>query len=113
MTASKHAMTGFFDSLRIELAPHGVRVSMIYPGFVASEERSFSLGPDGQPLRSSPVQEDKVMSVQTCAGLILRAMSCRRRELVMTWRGKLGQWIKLFASALVDRIASRAIQVGK
>jgi short-subunit dehydrogenase len=111
--ASKHAMVGFFDSLRIELEPTGVTVTMIYPGFVASEVRSRALGPDGQPLGHSPVQEDRVMSVQTCARLIVAAMSARRRELVMTLRGKLGQWIKLIAPALVDRIARRAISTGK
>jgi len=32
--ASKHAMRGFFDSLRIELRRHGVSVTVAYPGFV-------------------------------------------------------------------------------
>ena len=111
--ASKHAMVGFFDSLRIELAPSGVSVTMIYPGFVASEVRARALGPDGQPLGQSPVQEARVMSVETCARLTIVAMARRRRELVMTLRGKLGQWLKLVVPGLVDRIASRAIQVGK
>jgi len=43
--ASKHAMVGFFDSLRIELADDGVSVTMIYPGFVATEARKRALGP--------------------------------------------------------------------
>jgi short-subunit dehydrogenase len=111
--ASKHAMVGFFDSLRIEVAPYGVSVSMIYPGFVASEVRARALGPDGKPLVTSPVQEGKVMTVETCARLIIGAMAQRKRELVMTLRGKLGQWLKLVAPGLVDRIASQAIKVGR
>ena len=111
--ASKHAMAGFFDSLRIEVAPYGVSVSMIYPGFVASEVRTRAFGPDGQPLGGSPVQEGKVMPVETCARLILGAMMHRKREVVMTMRGKLGQWLKLIAPGLVDRIASQAIQAGR
>lgn len=111
--ASKHAMVGFFDSLRIEVAPHGVSVTMIYPGFVASEVRERAFGPDGQPLGESPVREGDVMPVETCARLIVGAMTKRKREVVMTLRGKLGQWIKLIAPGLVDRIASRAIKAGR
>jgi short-subunit dehydrogenase len=111
--ASKHAMVGFFDSLRIEVAPYGVSVTMIYPGFVASEVRARAFGPDGKPLITSPVREKDVMTVETCARLIVGAMSKRRRELVMTLRGKLGQWLKLIAPGLVDRIASQAIKSGK
>ena len=48
--ASKHAMAGFFDSIRIELADDGVSVTMIYPGFVATGIRRRAYGPDGQPL---------------------------------------------------------------
>jgi NAD(P)-dependent dehydrogenase (short-subunit alcohol dehydrogenase family) len=110
--ASKHAMTGFFDSLRIEVAPYGVCVTMIYPGFVASEDRARAFGPDGKPLVTSPVREGKVMTVETCARLIIGAMAKRKRELVMTLRGKLGQWLKLIAPRLVDRIASQAIKAG-
>ena len=111
--ASKHAMVGFFDSLRIEVAPFGVTVTMIYPSFVKSEVRARAFGPDGKPLQTSPVQEGQVMTVETCARLIVRAMERRKREEVMTLRGKLGQWIKLISPALVDRIASQAIKAGK
>jgi NAD(P)-dependent dehydrogenase (short-subunit alcohol dehydrogenase family) len=111
--ASKHAMVGFFDTLRIELAPDGISVTIIYPGFVGTGVRERAFGPDGQPLGWSPVQEDKVMDVKTCAHLILAAAARRKREEVMTVRGKLGQWLKLIAPGLVDRVASRAIEVGK
>jgi short-subunit dehydrogenase len=111
--ANKHAMAGFFDSLRIELAPYGVTVSMIYPGFVASKVRARAFGPDGKALVTSPVQEGKVMTVETCARLIIGVMAYRKRELVMTLRGKLGQWLKLIAPGLVDRIANQAIKVGR
>ncbi len=111
--ASKHAMVGFFDSLRIEVAPYGVSVTMIYPSFVASEVRARAFGPDGKPLVTSPVREGDVMTVEMCARLIIGAMAKRKRELVMTLRGKLGQWLKLIAPGLVDKIASQAIKAGR
>lgn len=111
--ASKHAMAGFFDSLRIELDGTGVTVTMIYPGFVATEIRERAFGADGKPLGKSPVREAEVMTVETCAGLILEAAAERRRELVMTRRGKFGMWLKLLAPGAVDRIARKAIEEGR
>ena len=112
-TASKHAMAGFFDSLRIELAENEVSVTVIYPGFVTSEIRERAFGTDGKPLKNSPVRESEVMTPQDCARLIINAMAKRRREEVMTVRGKLGLWLKLIAPGLVDRAAKRAIEIGR
>ncbi len=111
--ASKHAMAGFFDSLRIELADDRVSVTTVYPGFVATGVRRHAFGPDGQPLGESPVDEAAVMTADECARLTLEAADDRRRELVMTARGKLGVWAKLVAPGLVDRLARRAIEAGR
>jgi short-subunit dehydrogenase len=111
--ASKHAMTGFFDSLRIELDGSGVAVTMVYPGFVATGIRENATGPDGKPIMVSPVKESQVMTAAECAARIVRAIDRREREVVMTARGKMGLWLKLLAPSLVDRIAKRAIEQGR
>ena len=111
--ASKHAMAGFFDSLRIELSGTGVSVTTAFPGFVSTGVRRHAYGPDGQPLGESPVDEAGAMSPEKCARLILRAADRRKREVVMTPRGKVGVWMKLIAPGLVDRIAERAIERGR
>ncbi|MCF6278504.1 MAG: SDR family oxidoreductase [Anaerolineales bacterium] len=111
--ASKHAMVGFFDSLRVELLGTGVSVTISYPDFVATDVRKLALGTDGQPIKDSPVQEDKIMTVETSVQYLLRAMEKRRREDVQTLRGHYGQWIKLIAPKLVDKITRRAITRGK
>jgi short-subunit dehydrogenase len=112
-SASKHAMGGFFDSLRVELLGSGVDVTMIYPGFVATGIRENATGPDGLPIEVSPVREGEVMRVEDCAARIVRAIERREREVVMTARGKMGLWLRLVAPALVDRIARRAIERGR
>ena len=111
--ASKHAMVGFFDSLRIELTGTGVSVTISYPDFVATDVRKLALGTDGEPIMDSPVQEDKIMTVETSVNYLLHAMEKRKREDVQTPRGHLGQWIKLIAPKLIDKIALRAITKGK
>lgn len=113
--ASKHAMAGFFDSLRIELEGTGVSVTMVYPGFVSTEIRERAFGPDGRPLGAgnSPVREREVMTAEECARRIVDAAAARRREVVMTARARVGQWLKLIAPGVVDRIARNAIAKGR
>ncbi len=111
--ASKHAMAGFFDSLRIELEDYGVSVTMVYPGFVSTEVRERAFGADGKALGKSPLKESNVMPVDECARQIVHALTKRRRELVMTARGKLGLWMKLIAPSAVDRTAKKAIEKGR
>lgn len=110
--ASKHAMVGLFDSLRPELAPSGISVTIAYPDFVASGSRFRNLGPDGNPVNGVPPYGPNAMSSATCARLILRGAAKRQREVVMTTRGRLGPWAKLLAPALVDRITLRAGEKG-
>lgn len=110
--ASKHAMVGFFDSLRIEVAQHGVSVTMTYPDFVATGARFRNLGADGQPVTNAPPYAPNTMTSETCARLIIDGAAKRKREVFMSARGKLGQWAKLIVPGLVDRIAWKAIEKG-
>lgn len=110
--ASKHAMAGFFDSLRIELMNSGVTVTMIYPGFVATEVRERALGADGKPVGKSHLDESSVMSAELCAAQIIKASEKRKRKLVMTTKAKVGLWMKLIAPGLVDKTSLKTIQKG-
>lgn len=107
--ASKHAMVGFFDSLRIELAGSGVSVTTICPDFVLSEIHRRALDGEGRALGQSPMQEAKIMTAEQCAALMIPAMAARRRMLITSPRGRFGRALKLFAPGLVDRIAAKAI----
>ena len=109
-SASKHAMIGFFDSLRIELAGSGVSVTIVAPDFVRSEIHRRAIGSDGQPLGTSPMQEAKIMTAEACAAIILDAALRRRRLVITSLRGRAMRWLKLLAPGLVDRLAARAIR---
>ena len=110
--ATKHAMAGFFDSLRIELDGSGVTVTMVYPGFVFSEINQRALSPDGTPFgdRGYVRRKGETMETDQCGRLILSAVAHRDRDLVMTWRGKIGRLLKLISPKLVDRIAKGVIE---
>ena len=111
--ASKHATVGFYDSLRIECSGDGVSVTVICPDFVSTGIRERSLGADAKPLGTSPVNETRVMTVEKCVELTIKAIIKRKRELIMSMRGKVGLWLKLIAPKLVDNIARNAIEKGR
>jgi short-subunit dehydrogenase len=71
---SKHAVIGFFDSLRIELAGSGVDVCVVAPDFVVSEIHKRAIGADGEPLGASPMMQSKIMTAEVCAARIVRGI---------------------------------------
>ncbi|MGE0581943.1 MAG: SDR family oxidoreductase [Steroidobacteraceae bacterium] len=108
--ASKHALVGFCESLRIEIAPRGVDVTIVAPDFVLSEIHKRAIGPDGRPLGASPLRTGRVMTAAECARRMHRAMARRDRLLITSLRGRAGRVLKLVAPRLIDRIVRRAIR---
>lgn len=108
-SATKFAMTGFFEALRVELIGTGVSVTTAYPGVVATEIRRRGYDATGRPAGKSGLDERGAMPVDVCARLILDGLERRRREVVMTAQGRLGRWLKLLAPGLVDRMALAAL----
>jgi len=111
--ATKHALHGFFESLRVELAGSGVSVAPVCPDFVASEIHRRALGPDGRALGTNSMQEARIMTAARCAELVLTAARRRRRLVLLSWRGKIGRWVRMFAPGLIDRVAARAVARGR
>lgn len=111
--ASKHAVIGFFDALRIELRATGVSVTIVAPDFVVSNTHKRALSADGTALGASPMQESNIMSAKRCAQLIARAARKRKRLYITSTRGRLGRYVRLVFPALIDRIAARAIEQGR
>lgn len=102
-SSSKFAMQGFLESLRIELLYEGVNVMWVSPGFVSSNIRNTALGANGKAQAETPLDESKLMPAEECARLILKAISKRKRTLIMTGEGKLTVWINKFCPRFVDR----------
>lgn len=108
-SGTKFAMVGFFEALRTELAGAGVSVTIAYPGVVATEIRRRGFDAQGRPAGRSGLDETGAMPVDVCAQQILDGTLGRRRDIVMTAKGRLGRWLKLIAPGLVDRLALKAL----
>ncbi len=104
--ASKYAMHGFYDALRMELMQHGVSITVICPSWVVTEFHEMQMDKDGAPkgARGRAIYSEKTMTAERCAALTLQAANKRRRELLMG-PGPLAVWLKLLAPGFVDWFA--------
>ncbi|BAX81872.1 SDR family oxidoreductase [Labilibaculum antarcticum] len=104
-SASKYAIRGFLDTLRVENRKTGVHVLVAAPGFTASNVRNVALTADGSSQGETPRDESKMMSAEECARLIAVAVVKRKRELIMTFmEGKLTVWLKKWFPALLEKL---------
>lgn len=103
--ASKFAVSGFSDTLRLELANQGVSVTVIYPSWVVTEFHERFLNKEGQPAgpRGRNIYTRRTMTADRCAKIIVKAALNRKREVIMS-PGRLALWLKLLAPGLVDKI---------
>ena len=109
--ASKHALHGLFDTLRMELEGTGVSVTLACPGFTATDLRKNALVGDGSVTRQ-PVQVlgSQVASPVEVAEAIFQGAARRRRLLVLSnvnWRARLLArfFPRLFEKLLVPRLS--------
>ena len=103
--ASKFAVRGFLDTLRIENLKKGLHVLVAAPGFTASEVREVSLTANGTPQGKSPREEDKMMTSEECADHIYKAVVKRKRQLILTFmEGKLTVFLGKFLPGLLDKL---------
>lgn len=103
-SASKFAMQGFLEALRTEQLQSGVHVMWVSPGFTASNIRNVARSKDGTIQGETPLEECKLMSADTCAGIILDGVVKRKRTIVMTGQGKLVVWLNKLVPGLADNM---------
>lgn len=104
-SASKFAIRGFLDTIRIENLKNGLHVLVAAPGFTASEVRKVALTNDGSQQGETPRDESKMMSADECARHIVNAIKKRKRSLILTFtEGKLTVFLGKFFPALLDKL---------
>lgn len=103
-SASKYAMTGFLETLRIENLKKGVHVMIACPGFTASNVRFSALTADGSQQGETPREEGKMMTPEEVARIIARAVRKRKRLCLMDFQGRASHLVKKFFPGLLDRL---------
>lgn len=110
--ASKHALHGFFDSLRAEVYKDGICVLLVCPGFVVTNISYNALQGDGTKLNSMDNATSKGITKEECARQIIAAIKSDKEEVVVSnFKEKLGVYVKRFFpslfSVMIRKVAVR------
>jgi short-subunit dehydrogenase len=103
-SASKFAIEGFLETLRIENLKKDLHVLVACPGFTRSNIRNTALSKDGNMQGESPRDERSMMSADEVADHILNAVKKRKRDLILTRNGKFTVLLNKFFPSLMDKV---------
>ena len=102
--ASKFALHGLFETLRLEMAPYGVHVMMVCPSFVRTELQTRALGGDGRITTYSQSTMGKQQTPEALAKIICNGALKKKKCVIPTFQGKLAWFIHGLAPGIYDWI---------
>lgn len=103
-SASKFAMHGFLETLRIENLKNGLHVMIAAPGFTTTNVRFSALTADGTPQGMSPRDEKNMMLPEEVAKIIAKGVVKRRRNIIMGTEGKISVLAQRILPNIIDRL---------
>ncbi len=103
-SASKFAIHGFLETLRIENLRNGLHVMIAAPGFTATNVRFSALTADGTPQGMSPRDEKKMMTPEKVAHAIVKGVVRRKRNMIMGTEGKISVLLQRIIPTVIDRL---------
>lgn len=86
--AAKHALHGYFDCLRAEVAAQGIHVTLLTPGYIQTNVSRNALTGDGKPLGRVGKNIAEGYPVEKAARQILRAVQSKKYEVYIGRKGK-------------------------
>jgi dehydrogenase/reductase SDR family protein 7B len=104
--ASKHALHGFFESLRAELHGAGVHVTIVIPGFIRTPITEHALTGTGAPYGRSLAIHERGMSAAECADRILRAVAAGKEEALVGG----SEILTVYLNRLFPRLLARIVR---
>ncbi|WP_194774454.1 SDR family oxidoreductase [Pararhodonellum marinum] len=106
--ASKHALHGFFDSLRAEHHQDAILVTMICPGFVKTDVSVNALTGDGSPLNQMDDAQAKGLPPEECAKAMEKAIRLKRQEVYIGRKEVFGVYLKRFFPSAFSNFIKKA-----
>ena len=101
-SASKFAIHGFLETIRIENLKKGLHVMIIAPGFTSTDIRIHALTANGSEQGESPRDEHKLMSPEYVARWVLKGIRKKKRNKLLTWDGRFTALFQRIIPEFVD-----------
>lgn len=108
-SASKFAMHGFLETVRIEYLKSGLHVMVIVPGFISTQIRKHALTADGSQQGSTPRVEEKMDTPEYVAKWILKGILKKKRNKLLSWEGKSTAILRPILPEFVDKAYYKAM----
>jgi dehydrogenase/reductase SDR family protein 7B len=105
--SAKHAIQGFFETLRIEMLPHNISVTIAYPGRVSTNISVNALKSDGTAHGTMDPGQAGGISAEKCAKIYLKAIKRRKPEVLIGGKELLMVHIKRFFPRLFFKLVSK------
>jgi len=102
--AAKHALHGFFDSLRFEIHDHNIGVLIVCPGFVKTNISLNSVTADGSKHNEMDNAQENGMLASECAAQILKAVQKSKHEVYIGGKEKYAIYLKRFLPKILYRV---------
>lgn len=102
-SASKYAIRGFLDAIRMEHLKDGLNVLVFAPGYISSNVRKAALTADGSPQGDTPLDEGRLMSAEECAKRLSRALRRRRSQVILSLLGRATVHAHYLVPRLLDK----------
>lgn len=102
--ASKHAIHGYFDSLRQEVFEHNINITLVCPGFIKTNVTINALKGDGSRLGEMSEGQLKGMTPEKCAEEIVAGLIHNKQELYIGGREIWGIYLKRLSPKLLQKI---------
>ena len=107
-SASKHALHGYFDSLRIELNNPNIHIMLACPGFIKTNVTFNALTANGTAQGSMDNAQENGMTAETFAQKLIKAIELKKDEVYIGGKEVYGVFIKRFFPKLFSKIIKRA-----
>lgn len=106
-SASKHALHGYFDSLRTEITPE-IKILIVCPGFIKTNVTFNALTANGSPQNTMDEAQANGMPAENCAGEIIKAIESGKQEVYIGGNEKYGVLLKRFLPGLFAKVIRKA-----
>jgi short-subunit dehydrogenase len=105
---AKHALHGFFDTLRAEHYQDNIAVTLICPGFIHTQVSVNAVTGDGSPLGEMDQAQAQGMSAEACADQLFRALLRKKEEVYIGGKETWAVYLKRFFPGIFSRILRKA-----
>ena len=102
--AAKHALHGYYDSMRMEVEPYNIKITLLTPGFIASDISKHALNSHGEATGEMDNNQAQGMSTTQCAQAILRGVAAGKNEFGIGGKELLGLKLRRFFPAFFEKI---------